>query len=77
MEDPFQNEVYEEEYAYEPEPKKRMSGGTIALIVILVIIVLCCLCAFVVVGGLALLGPSVGNTFSTIIETLEAATPMP
>ena len=38
------------------------------------LLVLCCLCVF---AALLLLGPAVGTTFSTIIETVEAATPMP
>jgi hypothetical protein len=64
-----------EEVAYsEPEPKKGMSGWVIALIIIAALIVICCICIF---ASLLLLGPAVGNVFSTMVETLEAATPMP
>lgn len=70
MGEPYRDEVYEDEYYYE-EPRRGMSGWLIALIVVLVLIVLCCAC-----GCLALLlgGPAIGETFSTIIESL---TPMP
>ncbi len=61
-------------YSYEPEPKKGMSPWLIALIVVAVIICVCCFCA---VAGLILLGPEVGNVFSTIIETIETTTPIP
>ncbi|MFN2292130.1 MAG: hypothetical protein ACK2UC_13140 [Anaerolineae bacterium] len=59
---------------YEAEPRKGMSGWLIALIIVLVLIVLCCICAFALV---LLSGPAVGNVFSTVIETIEAMTPMP
>ena len=49
-----------------------MSGWLLALIVVLVLIVACCICACAVV---LLGGPTIGNVFSTIIETVEA--PMP
>ncbi len=47
------------------------------IIAVVVVIVLCCLClaAFIFVGPL-LLGPTVGNVFSNIIEGLEV-TPVP
>ncbi|MFN2164709.1 MAG: hypothetical protein ACK2U9_00430, partial [Anaerolineae bacterium] len=59
---------------YAAEPRKGMSGWLIALIIVLVLIVLCCICAFALV---LLSGPAVGNVFSTVIETIEAMTPMP
>jgi hypothetical protein len=62
---------YEEEESYDYEPRQGMSGWLIALIVALVIILLFCICAC---AALTLLGPVIGNTFSTIIETL---TPLP
>jgi hypothetical protein len=71
MEDTYQEEAYQDQYYYEPEPKRGMSGWLIALIVVLVLIVVCCLCACVV---LLLGGPAIGNVFSTM---LEAMTPMP
>ena len=71
MGEPYQDEVYDDEYYYEPAPRRGMSGWLIALIVVLVIIVLCCVCAC---AAILLAGPSIGNTFSTIIESL---TPMP
>lgn len=73
MEDPYPEVAYSE-----PEPKKGMSGWVIALIVIAALIVLCCLCLLAVfLLAPVLLGPSFGNVFSTIIETVEATTPMP
>jgi len=73
MEDAYQEVPYSE-----PEPKKGMSGWLIALIIIAALVAICCLC-FLIVAVLAptLLGPAVGNVFSTIIETVEATTPMP
>ena len=68
MEDAYQEVPYSE-----PEPKKGMSGWLIALIIIGALVVICCLCLLIVL----VLGPAVGNVFSTIIETVEATTPMP
>ena len=67
-------ETYQDDDYYEPEPKKGMSGWLIALIVLLVLLVLCCICLCV---ATVLLGPAVGTTMSTIIETVEAVTPIP
>lgn len=67
-------ENYSDETYYQPEPRRGVSGWLIALLVVVVLLVLCCLCVF---AALLLLGPAVGTTFSTIIETVEAATPMP
>jgi hypothetical protein len=71
MTEPYRDEVYEDEYYYEPEPRRGMSGWLIALIVVAVIIVVCCVCACL---AALFLGPTIGNTFSTIIESM---TPMP
>lgn len=71
MTEPYEGDVYEDEYYYEPEPRRGMSGWLIALIVVLVIIVLCCICTC---AALFLAGPAIGNTFSSIIESM---TPMP
>jgi hypothetical protein len=68
-EDPNQEEVY-----YEPAPRRGMSGWLIALIVLLVLVVLCCIC--ICAAGL-LMGPAIGNVFSTVVETMEAMTPVP
>jgi hypothetical protein len=73
MEDLNQNDTYQRDY-YEPEPKKRMSGWLIALIAVLALIVVCCICTFL---AFLLAGPAVGNVFSTVIETVEAVTPVP
>lgn len=67
MADPYEDEIYGEYY----EPQQGMSGWLIALIVVLVVLLFCCVCAC---AALVLAGPVIGNTFSTIIETL---TPMP
>ncbi len=73
MEEMVPDEVYSEEY-YEPEPKRGMSGWLIALIIVLGLGAVCLVCLCL---ALLLVGPAVGNTFSTIIETIEATTPMP
>jgi flagellar basal body-associated protein FliL len=73
MAEMYPNDTYSQDL-YQPAPKKGMAGWLIALIVLVVVICLCCIC---VVAALVLLGPAVGNTFSTIIETIEATTPMP
>ena len=67
-------DIYEDETYDQPEPKKRMSGWLIALIVLVVLIILCCIC---VLAAMLLLGPTFGTVFSTVIETVEALTPMP
>jgi hypothetical protein len=68
-------EPYEQDYYYPPQqPKRGMSGWLIALIVVLVLILLCCICLCL---GVLLLGPAMGETFSTIVETLEVMTPVP
>jgi flagellar basal body-associated protein FliL len=69
MEDAYQEAPYSK-----PEPKKGMSGWLIAIIIIAALVVICCICLIL---SLLLLGPAVGNVFSTVIETVEAATPMP
>ncbi|MGQ9600945.1 MAG: hypothetical protein ACUVWZ_16230 [Anaerolineae bacterium] len=66
-------ETYQEPYP-PPEAKKGISGWLIALIVVLALIVIGCFCVCLVV---LLAGPAIGNTFSTIIEEILTATPMP
>jgi hypothetical protein len=71
-------ESHQEVLYSEPEPKRGLSGWQIALIVVAALIVICCICFFVsLLLFPVLLGPEVGNVFSTIIETMEAMTPMP
>lgn len=67
-------EAYQEGSYSEPEPKKGIGGWLIALIVVAALVVICCLCLCL---SLLLGGPAIGNVFSTVIETMEAATPMP
>jgi hypothetical protein len=75
MVEPYQEPVYqEEEYYYEPEPKRGMSGWVIALIVILVLILICCICGCL---GMLLAGPAVSGVFEEIVTTMEALTPVP
>ena len=75
MGEDYSNAAYEGQYAYpEPEPKKKLSGWLIALIVIVVLIIACCLCGLV---AMLLAGPAIGNSFSTVIESIEIMTPMP
>lgn len=59
---------------YEVTPKRGMSGWLIALLIVLGLAGVCMVCLCLT---LWLVGPAVGNTFSTIIETVEATTPMP
>jgi hypothetical protein len=67
-------ESYQDDYDYEPAPKKSMSGWLIALIILLVLLVLCCICLCV---ATALLLPSIETMGTAIMETMEATTPMP
>jgi flagellar basal body-associated protein FliL len=73
MKDLDQNDMYQRDY-YETQPKKGMSGWLIALIAVLALIVVCCICTCL---AFLLAGPAVGNVFSTVIETVEAMTPVP
>jgi len=45
------------------------------IIAVVAIIVVCCCCLIAVYGGMLLVGPSVGNVFSNIVEGL--VTPVP
>jgi flagellar basal body-associated protein FliL len=57
-------------------PTKKTNPWIIVLIIVIVLVVLCCLCVIVVVVLVpALLGPSVGNVFSSIQQ--ELITPVP
>jgi len=57
-------------------PAKKRNPWIIVLIIVLVLIVLCCLCVLVITVLVpALLGPSVGNVFSNIMEGLGTPTP--
>jgi hypothetical protein len=57
------------------QPKKKNPWITV-LIIVVVLIVVCCLCVIVVTVLVpSLLGPSVGNVFSNIIEGLVTPTP--
>jgi hypothetical protein len=63
------------EEGHEPGvPRRHVSGWLIALIVLLALSFACCLCLFLA-GWL--LGPAVGDVFTAILETAEAATPYP
>jgi len=73
MEEPYDVDIVDQEY-YPPAQRRGLSGWIIALIVVVAIVILCCLCACV---AWALLGPATGNVFSSIIETVEAMTPVP
>lgn len=52
----------------QPEPKK--SGFPVWLIILIAVIVLCCCLAVVVIAVLTLMGPVVGNVFSSINQSL-------
>jgi hypothetical protein len=66
-------DVHQEVPYSEPEPKKKLSGWLIALIVVAALLVICCIC---LIASLLLLGPATGEVFSTILETMEAMTPV-
>ena len=74
----YPDETYEEphqdDYDYEPAPKKGMSGWMIALIILLVLLVLCCICLCI---ATFLLLPTIETMGTTIMQTVEATTPMP
>jgi Flp pilus assembly pilin Flp len=57
------------------EPEKKSNTGKVILIIVAILLVICCLCAVVILAVPSLLGPSIGNVFSNIIEGL--GTPMP
>ena len=67
-------DVQQEVLDFEPEPKKKLSGWQIALIVVAALVVICCVCAIL---SAVLLGPAIGEVFSTILVTMEAMTPVP
>ena len=57
------------------QPKK---GFPTVIVIVIVIVALCALllcCLLIVPGILALLGPSVGNVFSSIITNMVTVTP--
>ncbi len=57
-------------------PAQKKSPWITVLIIVVVLIVLCCLCLLVVFVLLpAIFGPSIGNVFSNIIESLPTPTP--
>jgi hypothetical protein len=56
-------------------PAKKRNPWITVLIVIIVLIVFCCICACLVFTILALLGPSVGNVYSNIMEGIVTPTP--
>ena len=56
-------------------PAKKKNPWITVLIIVVVLIVLCCICALLVPTILALLGPSVGNVFSSIQEGLMTPAP--
>jgi lipoprotein signal peptidase len=68
--------VTEDYYAEPMEEKKSNTTLIIIIIAVVVLIVLCCCCvlAFWVIP--LLLGPSIGNVFSNVIEGIEV-TPIP
>ena len=59
----------------EPASAEKKSNTWMIVGIFAIVILCCCLIACGVIFMLTLLGPSVGNVFSTIIE--EVATPMP
>lgn len=72
--DDIYQEPYQDEYPPTPEPKKGMSTWLIALIVLLALLVLCCIC---LCAATALLYPTIETLGITVMETVQAVTPMP
>jgi hypothetical protein len=75
--DTYPDDTYQDMYPddyYAPEPRQRTTGWMIAFFVLLILAAACCIC---LCAATLLLGPAVGTTFSTIVETIEAITPMP
>jgi hypothetical protein len=70
MSDQLNSPVYPAE-----SPAKKRNPWITVLIILLVLIILCCCCALLIPAILALLGPSVGNVFSSIEQGLM--TPVP
>jgi flagellar basal body-associated protein FliL len=62
---------------YQPQPTQQSNTTRNIIIAVVVVVLLCCCClaAFFLLGP-ALLGPSIGNVFSNIIQNLEL-TPAP
>lgn len=61
-----------------PAQQKKDNTKLIIIIIVVVIALLLCCCAVVIVGpifGLNLLGPTIGSTFSNIIEQLGTPAP--
>jgi hypothetical protein len=71
MEEFAADEVYPDEISA-LTPKRGMSGWLVALLVVLGLASVCIVCLCL---ALWLAGPAVGNTFSTIVETVEATPP--
>ena len=57
------------------QPQTNTTRNIIIAVVVIIVLCCCCLLAFIFLGPM-LLGPSVGNVFSNIIEGLEL-TPVP
>jgi hypothetical protein len=57
-----------------PQPKSKLPVWAIVLIVV---VALCILIPVCVIAILALLGPSIGNVFSNVLQNLVTATPVP
>ena len=60
-----------------PQPASQPAKSKLPTIVIIIVVLLivCVLAACCVIAVLTLLGPSVGNVFSNIIENLPTPTP--
>ena len=51
-------------------PQTSNTGRTIAIVAIVFVVLMCC-CAVIVIAALAIMGPMVGNTFSSINRDIE------
>ena len=58
------------EPAFPPEPQKSNKGLMIGVGGIAIVVLLCCCCAIVVIAALSIMGPVVGNVFSSINDSL-------
>jgi small neutral amino acid transporter SnatA (MarC family) len=68
--------VTEDYYEAPVEEKKSNTTLIIIIVVVVILVVLCCCCVLATTLVPSILGPSVGNVFSNIIEEMEM-TPMP
>jgi predicted PurR-regulated permease PerM len=58
---------------YQPQPTQQSNTTRNIIIAVVVIVLLCCCC---LIATMVLMGPTIGNVFSNIIQNIEI-TPAP